>query len=245
MATLDTIWKNLHSNKFEPVYFLCGEESYYIDLIENYISENALQPHEKDFNFSMFYGKDADPMSILNDAKQYPTFADKRLVVVREAQDLKVKDWELFEKYLENTVASTILVFAHKNKTLDKRTKIAKVIEKQTVYFESKKIADDGLPNWIVGYVKNKNFSVNNEAAKVLAENLGNDLSRIANEIDKLSVMLGENTEITLEIIEKYIGISKEYNITEFNSAIIKRDFSKAMKNNPLLKRVLFHQSFL
>ncbi len=229
-ATLDTIWKNLHSNKFEPVYFLCGEESYYIDLIENYISDNALQPHEKDFNFSMFYGKDADPMAVLNDAKQYPTFAEKRLVVLREAQDLKVKDWEIFEKYLENPVSSTVLVFAHKNKTLDKRTKIAKVIEKQTVYFESKKVSDDGLPNWIVGYVKKKNFKINNESAKVLAENLGNDLSRIVNEIDKLSVMLGDNSEVTTEIIEKYIGISKEYNITEFNNAIIKRDFYKAMK---------------
>ncbi len=229
-STLETIWKNLQTKKFEPVYFLCGEESYYIDLIEGFISDNALEPHEKDFNYSMFYGKDADPMSVLNDAKQYPTFAEKRVVVVREAQEFKVKDWETFEKYVENPVASTILVFAHKNKTLDKRTKIAKIIEKNSVYFESKKIADDVLPNWIVGYVKKKNFSINSDASKVLAENLGNDLSRISNEIDKLSVMLGDNTEITAEIIEKYIGISKEYNITEFNNAIIKRDFSKAMK---------------
>lgn len=229
-ATLESIWKNLQTKKFEPVYFLCGEESYYIDLIEDFISNNALEPHEKDFNYSMFYGKDADPMSVLNDAKQYPTFAERRVVIVREAQDLKVKDWETFEKYVENPVTSTILVFAHKNKTLDKRTRIAKIIEKKSVYFESKKVGDDALPNWISGYVKKKNFSINTEASKVLAENLGNDLSRIANEIDKLSVMLGDNTEITPEIIEKYIGISKEYNITEFNNAIIRRDYSKAMK---------------
>ena len=149
-------------------------------------------------------------------AKQYPTFAERRVVIVREAQDLKVKDWETFEKYVENPVTSTILVFAHKNKTLDKRTRIAKIIEKKSVYFESKKVGDDALPNWISGYVKKKNFSINTEASKVLAENLGNDLSRIANEIDKLSVMLGDDTEITPEIIEKYIGISKEYNVTEF-----------------------------
>jgi len=229
-ASLETIWKNLQAKKFEPVYFLCGEEAYYIDLIEGFIADNALEPHEKDFNYSMFYGKDADPMQVLNDAKQYPTFAERRLVIVREAQDIKVKDWELFEKYLENPVKSTILVFAHKNKTLDKRTKIAKVVEKQTVYFESKKKTDEELPKWITGYVKKKNFSISGDAVKVLAENLGNDLSRIANELDKLSVMLGEQTEITTDIIEKYIGISKEYNITEFNNAIIKRDFSKAMK---------------
>lgn len=137
-ASLETIWKNLQAKKFEPVYFLCGEEAYYIDLIEGFIADNALEPHEKDFNYSMFYGKDADPMQVLNDAKQYPTFAERRLVIVREAQDIKVKDWELFEKYLENPVKSTILVFAHKNKTLDKRTKIAKVVEKQTVYFWDK-----------------------------------------------------------------------------------------------------------
>ncbi|HRH56837.1 MAG: DNA polymerase III subunit delta [Chitinophagales bacterium] len=229
-ATLETLWKSLQTKKFESVYFLCGEEPYYIDLIEEFISDNALEPHEKDFNYSMFYGKDADPMQVLNDARQYPTFAEKRVVIVREAQDFKVKDWEVFEKYIENPVETTVLVFAHKNKTLDKRTKIAKIIEKKSVYFESKKKADDELPNWIAGYVKKKNFSINNEASKVLAENLGNDLSRISNEIDKLSVMLGDNTEITLEIIEKYIGISKEYNITEFNNAIIRRDFSKAMK---------------
>ncbi|MFN8259724.1 MAG: DNA polymerase III subunit delta [Chitinophagales bacterium] len=229
-ATLESIWKNLQAKKFEPVYFLCGEEPYYIDLIEDFIANNAMEPHEKDFNFSMFYGKDADPMQVLNDAKQYPTFAERRVVIVREAQDFKVKDWEFFEKYVENPVASTILVFSHKNKTLDKRTKIAKIIEKKSVYFESKKVGEDALPNWISGYVKKKNFSITGEAAKVLAENLGNDLSRISNEIDKLSVMLGENTEITPDIIEKYIGISKEYNITEFNNAIIRRDYTKAMK---------------
>jgi DNA polymerase-3 subunit delta len=229
-STLDTIWKNLQAKKYSPLYFLCGEESYYIDLIENYISENALEPHEKDFNFSMFYGKDADPVAVMNDAKQYPTFAERRVVVVREAQDFKVKDWELFEKYIENPVDTTILVFAHKNKTLDKRTRVAKTIEKKSVYFESKKVSDENLPNWITGYVGNRNFKITGEAAQVIAENLGNDLSRIAREIDKLSVMLSENSEITPEIIEKYIGISKEYNVTEFNRAVITRDFSKAMK---------------
>ena len=229
-ATLDTIWKNLQAKKFEPVYFFCGDEPYYIDLLEDFIAENSLEPHEKDFNFSMFYGKDADPVTILNDAKQYPAFAEKRVVIVREAQEIKIKDWELFDKYLENPVTSTILVFSHKNKTLDKRTKIAKTIEKQTVYFESKKITEDALPNWISGYVKKKNFKINNEAIQVLAENIGNDLSRIANEMDKLSVMLGDQAEISPEIIEKYIGISKEYNVTEFNKAVITRDFSKAMK---------------
>lgn len=230
MATFDSIWKDLQANKFAPIYFLCGEESYYIDLIEEFIVNNSLQPHEKDFNCSIFYGKDADPITILNDAKQYPAFADRRVVIVREAQDIKVKDWEAFEKYFENPINSTLLVFAHKNKTLDKRTKIAKLIEKKTTYFESKKISENELPNWIANYVKKNNFKIKDDATRVLAENLGNDLSRISNELDKLSVMLADNAEITTDIIEKYIGISKEYNISEFNNAIIKRDFSKAMK---------------
>lgn len=229
-TTLETIWKQLQDAKYSPVYFLCGEEPYYIDLIEDFIAEHALQPHEKDFNFSLFYGKDADPLSILNDARQYPTFAERRLVIVREAQDIKVKDWELFEKYFEHPVETTILVFSHKNKTLDKRTKVAKTIEKHSIYFESKKKPDDELPKWISGYVDKRGFQISTEAAQILAENLGNDLSRIAREIDKLSVMLGEQEEISPEIIEKYIGISKEYNVTEFNKAIAARDFSRAMK---------------
>lgn len=230
MATFDSIWKDLQAKKFAPIYFLCGEESYYIDLIEDFIATNSLQPHEKDFNFSLFYGKDADPITILNDVKQYPTFADRRVVIVREAQDIKVKDWEVFEKYIEHPINSSILIFAHKNKTLDKRTKIAKLIEKKTTYFESKKIAENELPNWIANYVNNRGFKINDDATRVLAENIGNDLSRISNELDKLSVMLSDNAVITTDIIEKYIGISKEYNISEFNNAIIKRDFTKAMK---------------
>lgn len=229
-VTFDTILKNLHSKKFDPVYFLCGEESYFLDIVEDYIADNALEPHEKDFNFSVFYGKDADAVLVVNEAKQYPTFAEKRVVIVREAQDFKAKDWELFEKYLEHPVPSTILVFTHKNKTLDKRTKIAKTIEKQTTYFESKKINDDHLPGWISKYATEKKFKIKNEAAQVLADNLGNDLSRISNEINKLSVLLNENAEVTLDIIEKYIGISKDYNVTEFNKAIVTKDFSKAMK---------------
>lgn len=230
MATLDSIWKDLQAKKYESIYFLCGEEPYYIDQIEEYISENSLEPHEKDFNFSMFYGKDADAVSILNEAKQYPTFAERRVIIVREAQEFKAKDWEVFEKYVEKPVSSTVLVFAHKNKTLDKRTKIAKLIEKNTVFFESKKIKDDLLPDWITKYAQKKQFKIKSNTATLLAENLGNDLARIANEIDKLSVMLNDGVEITSEVIEKYIGISKEYNITEFNSAITKRDFNKALK---------------
>lgn len=229
-ATLESIWKDLHSKKYAPVYFLCGEESYYIDLIESVISEQVLEPHEKDFNYSLFYAKDIDPVQVINECKQYPSFAERRVVIVREAQDFKVKDWEALENYLEHPVDTTILVFCHKNKTLDKRTKIAKTIEKQSVYFESKKISDDKLPEWITGYLKKKNLTISIDVARILAENLGNDLPRIANEIDKLSVMMNDSSVITLELIEKYIGISKEYNVTEFSRAIASRDFTKAMK---------------
>ncbi len=229
-ATLESIWSKLQSNKFDPIYFLCGEESYYIDLIEDYIAEHALAPHEKDFNYSIFYGKDTDPVNVLNEAKQYPTFAEKRLIIIREAQEFKAKDWEILEKYFEQPVESTILICAHKNKTLDKRTKTSKTIEKNSVYFESKKISDEALPEWISAYVKKLDFKISTLAATIIAESLGNDLSRISKEIDKLSVMLSDKSEITPEIIEKYIGISKEYNVTEFNKAITSKDFSKAMR---------------
>jgi len=230
-VTLETIWKDLHAKKFKPVYFLAGEEAYYIDLIENFIEKNALQDHERDFNQAIFYGKDADPIQVLNEAKQYPSFAERRLVIVREAQEFKAKDWELIEKYIQKPVDSTVLIFSHKNKLPDKRTNFYKSLSKHTEYFESNKVGEEKLADWIAGYVKNKrNYKIQLSTAQVLAENLGNDLSRIANEMDKLSVMLPDNAEITPEIIEKYIGISKEYNMTEFNRAVAQRDFHKAMK---------------
>ena len=228
--TFETLFKDLYNGKFYPVYFLCGEEPYYIDLIEEFISSKVLQESERDFNYELFYAKDTDPQVILNSAMQYPSFAEKRVVVVREAQDYKVKDWETLEKYFLKPVDSTILLFCHKHKTLDKRIKVAKTIEKNSVFFESQKIKDDELPGWITQFTLGQHLKISKEAATLLAENLGNDLSRIANEIEKLKLILAEETEITPDIIEKWIGISKEYNVTEFNKAIIQYDFAKAIK---------------
>lgn len=228
--TFDAIYKEVSQKKYQPIYFLCGEEVYYIDLIEQKILETALEPHEKDFNLEIFYAKDTNATTIINATKQYPFMAEKRVVIVREAQDFKAKDWEELEYYFTKPAPTTILVFSHKHKVLDKRTKISKVIEKNSVFFNSEKIKDEQLPKWIENFVKSHDLNITTSDAQLLAENLGNDLSKISNEINKLKVVLPASAIITKDAIEKWIGISKEYNITEINKAIIHHDFNKAIK---------------
>jgi DNA polymerase-3 subunit delta len=228
--TFDTIIADITRKKFQPIYFLFGEEAYYIDLIEQHILETALAPHEKDFNLDIFYAKDIDGQTIINVAGQYPSFAERRVVLVREAQDFKVKTWEELEKYFLKPAHSTVLVFCHKHKALDKRTKIAKTIEKNSVFFNAEKIKEEKLPQWIEQFVKKQNLAIAASEAQLLAENLGNDLSKISNEIEKLKVVLAPQSPVTKDVIEKWIGISKEYNLTEMNKAIVHHDFSKAIK---------------
>lgn len=228
--TYDALLKSLQSRKFHPIYFLYGEEPYFIDQVDALISGTVLQDFERDFNYELFYAKDTDPQVIINSAMQYPSFAERRVVVVREAQDFKAKDWEVLEKYFLKPVDSTILLFCHKYKALDKRTRVAKTIEKHSVFFESAKIRDEDLPEWIIKFSHVHRLRIARDASVLLAENLGNDLSRIANEVEKLKLLLADDAEITPEVIEKWIGISKEYNVTEFNKAIIQHNFNKAMK---------------
>lgn len=228
--TFDAIYKDILGHKFKPIYFFCGEESYFIDVLEHALLQNVLQEHERDFNLDIFYAKDIEAQHILNASSQYPSFAERRIVLVREAQDFKAKVWEELETYFNKPVQSTVLIFCHKHKALDKRLKISKLIEKNSVYFVSDKIKEEALPAWIANHVKNIGLKIEHAECNLLAENLGNDLSRVSNELEKLKVILPSGSSISKEAIEKWIGISKEYNLTEMSKAVTQHDFAKAIK---------------
>lgn len=253
--TFDQIIKDLKNKVFYPVYFLQGDEPYYIDKISDYIEENVLTESEKEFNQSILYGKDLDVLTLISHAKRYPMMSNYQVVLVKEAQDLKnmvmkeSKDQKdpLLE-YIQHPLASTVLVFCYKYKSLDKRTKLAKAIEKNCVLFESKKLYDNKIPDWINQYVLSKGFRINPKASVLLSEYLGVDLTKITNEIDKLLLNLKAGDEITSQHIEDNIGISKDFNVFELHAALGKRNITKANmivnhfaanpKNNPLASTI-------
>ncbi len=215
------------SNKdFHPVYFLMGEEVFYIDKISDYISDNVLESQEKEFNQSVLYGKEVDVAQIIAEAKQFPFGATHRVVIVKEAQNIKNID-EL-ESYLDNPQPSTLLVICYKYKKLDKRKKFTKSLAKKALLFESKKLYDNQVPDWITKYLSEKGYKIEEKAAFMLAEFLGIELSNISNELDKLMVIIKKQEKITANIIEKNIGISKDYNIFEFQQALGKKDILKS-----------------
>ena len=215
------------SNKdFHPVYFLMGEEPFYIDKISDYISDNVLESQEKEFNQSVLYGKEVDVAQIIAEAKQFPFGATHRVVIVKEAQNIKNID-EL-ESYLDNPQPSTILVICYKYKKLDKRKKFTKSLAKKALLFESKKLYNNQVPDWITKYLSEKGYKIEEKAAFMLAEFLGTELSNISNELDKLMVIIKKQEKITANIIEKNIGISKDYNIFEFQQALGKKDILKS-----------------
>ena len=215
------------SNKdFHPIYFLMGEEAFYIDKISDYISDNVLESQEKEFNQSVLYGKEVDIAQIIAEAKQFPFGATHRVVIVKEAQNIKNID-EL-ESYLDNPQPSTILVICYKYKKLDKRKKFTKSLAKKALLFESKKLYDNQVPDWITKYLSEKGYKIEEKASFMLAEFLGTELSNISNELDKLMVIIKKQEKITANIIEKNIGISKDYNIFEFQQALGKKDILKS-----------------
>ncbi len=226
--TFDQILQSLKKKDYSSVYFLSGEEPYYIDVIANFIEENVLEEADKGFNQLVLYGKDVDLQNVINLAKQFPMMGDKQVIIVREAQD--IKNFDALEAYIKQPQTSTILVFCHKGKSLDKRKTLAKTIDKSGVLFESKKLYENQLPEWITKYVSSKGFTVSPKAAVLLSEFLGNDLSKITNEVDKLCILIPAGSLISPEIIEKNVGISKDYNIFELNNAIGAKDFDKVMR---------------
>ena len=247
MKEVNQILLDLKRRIFKPVYFLSGDEAYYIDVISDYIENNVLEDSDKEFNQTVVYGKDADLVSILGLAKQFPMMSEHNVVIVKEAQNIKELNKsagsdddgessksssstasQQFLNYIINPQPSTILVFCFKYKTIDKRSAVAKSLQKNAVFLETKKLYDNQVPEWINEYVKEKKYSIGPKATFLMAEFLGNDLSKISNEIDKLLISLPEGKEITPDLIQDNIGISKDYNVFELQDALAKKDVLKA-----------------
>ena len=224
--TFEEIISNLQKKIYHPIYFLMGEETYFIDKISDFIAENVLTDAEKGFNQSVLYGKDLEPNTIISNARRFPMMANYQVIIVREAQN--IKKIEELETYVRNPLNSTILVINYKYKTLDKRKTFPKLLDQKGVLFESKKIYDNQLPTWISTYLKNQQYTILPQAAAMISEFLGADLSKVANELDKLIISLPVGTQITPDHVEKNIGISKEFNVYELQNALGDRDLLKA-----------------
>lgn len=228
-ASFDKIISAIKARQFSPVYFLQGEETFFIDEILNAIENGVLNEAEKGFNQTIFYGKETDMMTVVMAARRFPMMSDYQVIVVKEAQNMR--DMDKLQAYLENPVASTILAFSYKGKKLDKRTKVGKMLEK-FILFTSAKMYDNQVPGWTEGYLRNKGYTINQKALLLVVESLGNNLGKIANELDKMLLNLegGDVKNITGKEIEENIGISKDYNVFELQDAIGKRNFAKAVE---------------
>lgn len=242
----EEIISNLKNKIYHPIYFLMGDESYFIDQISDYITENVLTKTEQDFNQYILYGKDADADTIITYARRFPMMANYQVVVVREAQN--IKKIEELEPYVNNPLKSTILVINYKYKTIDKRKGFAKMLAKKGVLFESKKIYDNKLPAWINSYLAAQQYSIEPQASAMLSEYLGTDLSKVANELNKLIISFPKKTRITPDHVEKNIGISKDFNVFELQNALGERNILKSNQiinyfaanptSNPLTKTI-------
>ncbi len=222
-----TIISDLKNKIYKPIYFLMGEEAFYIEKISDYIEKNVLTDTEKSFNQTIVYGRDSDLRNIIDLAKRFPMMSNHQVVIVKEGQDIKKLDDLIY--YVQQPLSSTILVINYKYKTLDKRTKLYKALDQKGAIFTSDKLKDYQVPGWIKEYLKEKKTSIENDACELLNENLGNDLAKISNELDKLMITLPKGRmQINSDDIEKNIGISKEYNSYELSKAIGSRDILKA-----------------
>jgi DNA polymerase-3 subunit delta len=237
-VTYEEIISDLKNRIFKPVYFLAGEEPYYIDLITEYIQDKVLAEDEKAFNQIILYGDDTNIAAIIDTARRFPMMASHQVLIIKEAQSLKKLDELMI--YLENPLLSTILVFSYKYKTIDKRTKLYKTLESHSAYFESARIRDYLIPAWIERYLMVKGIKADPSASAMLTEYLGTDLHKIVNELDKLIITLPAGKPvITTTLVEKNIGISKDYNNFELQKAISEKNILKAnmiihhFANNP------------
>lgn len=239
---VESIIKDIKQRKFSPVYFLMGDESYFIDRITQALENHVLTEDEKGFNQTILYGKETSIEEVIGAAKQFPMMSDYTLVIVKEAQHLSRSIDKLLH-YVENPLKSTILVFNYKYKTLDKRKKITKTLAQHAVLFESKRMYENQIPDWIENYLKTKNIQIEPKAKFLLVEFLGTDLSRIVNELNKLIILV--KNHVTVDDIEKNIGISKEYNNFELQKALGTKNILKAnqiihyfgqnLKDNPIV----------
>lgn len=220
-----TDWKK---KNFKPVYWLEGEEEYFIDKAIDYAEHHILNESEASFNLSVFYGKDASWPDVVNACSRYPMFAERQVVLLKEAQQMK--DVEKLESYIENPLSSTVFVVSYKEKKLDARKKFAKLVKEKGVLLTTKKMYDPELPEWTQELLRSKGLTISPKGLALLVDHIGNDLVRIENEIDKLSVNLGKRTAISEEDIEQYIGVSKDYNVFELQSALASKDLSRSIR---------------
>ena len=230
--TADSVLKDLKAGRYAPVYFLQGDEPYFIDKIAGYIEKNALSESEKGFNQMVMYGKDVDITAILNNARRYPMMSERQVVIVKEAKDIqdinRQEAQTMLENYVKKPLPSTVLVICHKYKTLDGRKLLTKTLDKHAVFVTTKKLYDNQVPDWITQYVTELGFTIDRKAAFMLTEFIGNDLERLSNEIDKVVINFQEKVQIDAALIQKYVGISKEYNVFELQKALAVRDVVKA-----------------
>ena len=227
-VNFDAIMADLKAGKFVSVYYLMGDEPYYIDKIADYIAEHALQPEERDFNQTILFGSDVNASQIADAARRYPMMAERQVIIVKEAQN--VKNTEPLERYFKQPMPSTVLVMCHKNGTIDGRKKeYVRSIQSAGVLFESKKLRDRDLPAFIENYLSSRQVSIDPKSTQMIADNIGADLSRLTSELDKVVLSLPEqDRRVTPQVVEDQIGVSKEFNGFELRDAIVNRNVYKA-----------------
>jgi len=241
--THEQVLADLKSKKYSPIYFLAGEETFYIDLLSDYIEASVLDESEKSFNQTVMYGRDVEIGSLISAAKQFPMMSENTVIIVKEAQDLK--RIEELKAYVDQPLSSTVLVLCYRGKKIDKRKALYKSIQKNGIYFESNKLYENKIPEWIKGYLRTKDYTIGNKASAMLTEFLGTDLSKIAGELNKLCILAPKGTEINAKLVEENIGISKDYNNFELQNAVMNKEVLKANRivkyfeanprNNPIV----------
>lgn len=254
---------SLKEGKYVPVYLLTGEENYYIDRASDFFEENIVEESLRDFDQTVLYGRDTDMRTVISYAKQFPMMSPVKLVLVKEAQDINIKEWDLLADYLEHPLEQTLLVFCYRHKKLDKRSKAYKAINSKGYVYERGRLYDSQLPDWIGTFVNQHGHTITQKGSVMIAESIGNDLGRIANELTKVLISLNPGDVINEDIIERNIGISKDYNVFELQNAIGRRDvlqcnrivnhFAANPKDNPIqmvlpslynyfIKIMIYHQ---
>ncbi|WP_281615655.1 DNA polymerase III subunit delta [Flammeovirga sp. SubArs3] len=230
--TADSILNKMKEGNFSPLYVLQGDEPFFIDQIASYVEKNALTDAEKSFNQTILYGKDTTLVQVLESARRFPMMAMRQVIIVKEGQDLpdlnRKSSQEMFAQYAATPVPTTVLVICLKNKKLDGRGAAKKAVDKNAVLLDTKKLYDNKIPGWIKTFCKEKNYKIKDRAVNMIAEYIGNDLTRISNELEKLMLNYNEETEITETLISKHIGISREYNVFELQNALGVKDVLKA-----------------
>jgi len=224
----NTIISDWKKGSYKPLYWLEGEEEYFIDKVMKYAESSILNESETAFNLSVFYGKDADWAAVINACRRYPMFSEKQVVLLKEAQQMR--DIDKLEAYIENPLTSTIFVVSYKEKKVDGRTRLAKLLKEKGVVLTTKKLYDNQLPEWTEELVESKDLTISQKALILLVDHIGNDLSRIENEIDKIAINLGQRKGITETDVEQYVGVSKDYNVFELQAALATKNLSKAIR---------------